>query len=246
MHQYYVERVKPNSAVVVGDYKLIPNDTIIVVKNQLKGKTHTFQRNTEYLVEEIGCDLVGLKNNHTGEKVQLSVSYFKHHTSFFTFNYCYTAIQSQGDTYENANIILFDVNDFRFSNRGLYTAISRSTILKDAIYIYNDCGITLSINEHQFKNYLIRRISSHIEADKKAKREYNETDFVDVEWIMQHFQNGAEPCCHRCNKTLTLDDSDKEHLFSIDRIHNSMAHIKNNCKLSCVTCNKSRRDNQLL
>jgi hypothetical protein len=94
---------------------------------------------------------------------------------------------------------------------------------------------------------LNKRISSHKEADKRANRPFNNDDFVDAKWVLNHFDNDP-PKCHyeKCQHKLSLDFGNKSNIFSIDRINNTLPHIKSNCVLSCRRCNTARKNAELL
>lgn len=74
-------------------------------------------------------------------------------------------------------------------------------------------------------------VSHCIEADLKAKRIGKELpkDYVDVEWTMEQIQKG---CSHKdiCGTT----DWKK---VGLNRINNSLPHIKSNCEPCCWECN---------
>lgn len=86
-------------------------------------------------------------------------------------------------------------------------------------------------------------------ADHKAEREYEELDYIDLEWMKQVI-NGQKGLCAKCSKVLRLKtltakeranrnphlckrDAD---LFTIKRIDHNQAYTKNNCYIVCFQC----------
>ena len=50
-----------------------------------------------------------------------------------------------------------------------------------------------------------------------------------------------ECCICKCALELCLNDGTVTSNVTVDRINNKFAHIKSNCKISCVRCNCSRK-----
>ena len=64
-------------------------------------------------------------------------------------------------------------------------------------------------------------------------------DFVDYEWVVETLK--AQKCeCRVCRTALQLVQSEfNNEDWSIDRKKNSVGHVKSNCRITCVRCNKS-------
>lgn len=243
MHDLHIKRTQPHLVKTVYDHKLVNGDVLVVCEKRTT-KEHVFQVNTEYKIIGFNDTDVVLENIITGEVVDLPNIWFSQEKSFFTYNYCYTSIQTQGDTYKDTNLVIFDMFSSLFSGRGIYTSIGRATSL-DRVYVYTGKDINYSFVRDELRDkFLQSRINSHKEADRLADRPFRDEDFVDSQWVLDKFQHG-NPKCH-CGKSLTLDISNKHHLFSIDRIHNSLPHTRDNCILSCYHCNTSRKNRELI
>ena len=110
-------------------------------------------------------------------------------------------------------------------------------------YIKNKEQIKLHYIENKDKkkiynsiNYNAILINSCRNSDKKADREFNiDKDFIN---LMLNKQNG---CCYHCNINLLLINGNRENnQISVDRVDNSIGHIKGNVVLSCVYCNTKK------
>lgn len=78
-------------------------------------------------------------------------------------------------------------------------------------------------------------------ADVKAERSYKKSDYIDISWVKEALRK-ADYKCKLCQVKLKLVDwnwLDGEQ-FSIDRIKNSIAHVKSNCQITCLKCNKEK------
>jgi hypothetical protein len=72
--------------------------------------------------------------------------------------------------------------------------------------------------------------------DRRDNRYFN----LDIKWIDKLLENQEWHCFH-CNKYLLLENGKKdEDQVSIDRVDNSLGHIKGNVVLSCLSCNLRR------
>jgi len=81
-----------------------------------------------------------------------------------------------------------------------------------------------------------RKLSGYKQQDQKNKREFN----IDAELIIELKQQQNNHCAS-CNCLMRWQYSDKDpHQFTVDRINNSLGHIKNNVMLTCLECNRRR------
>lgn len=251
------ERVKRNliKTTKIGCYDLYKG-VILVVKKRLVCKKTILHTNSEWIVDSWDDNFVYISdetilniNDRMGEKsdnlTAIDRSLFnqqKNGLLYFTYNYGYSSIQSQGDTYTNSNVILFDINSPLMSNNSIYTAIGRARTLKD-VYIYNGKNIISDIKEDKIYGFIENRIDSHKLSDKNANRKYNEKEYITTDWIFENLK--GTPACYHCNIHLSLDLKNSKNLFSIDRINDSIAHTKNNCIMSCVRCNKGHQNKKI-
>jgi hypothetical protein len=110
-----------------------------------------------------------------------------------------------------------EMADYRWTR----TAISRCSTLDITI-------ITGSQTESFDYAGVGNRIAGHVAADKKKGFEWKEKNYVDVDWVKERLIKQRYQC-YICRKAL---DSE----FSIDRIENSISHVKSNCAMCCFRC----------
>jgi len=95
-------------------------------------------------------------------------------------------------------------------------------------------------------NYLIeKKIHAYKQSDKLYKRPFTSENYINVNWVLDKLRECECRCCF-CNVELELTNINgnlhSELLFSIDRLNNKVAHLKNgNCVISCLGCNMKRR-----
>ncbi|MDR3570677.1 MAG: AAA family ATPase [Candidatus Pacebacteria bacterium] len=154
----------------------------------------------------------------------------------FQYRYASTILSSQGDTYGDSPLTLFDFNAYMCKPCDKYTAISRTNNL-EWVEIY--MGQSIRIDSTKLKETIRKRIASHKIEDEKKGRDYEEEDYVSVDWAMNRFYSSNMTYPH-CNTIYNLTTSNMS-TFSIDRINDSFAHTKSNCVISCRFCNNSRK-----
>ena len=85
-------------------------------------------------------------------------------------------------------------------------------------------------------NWLNVKISNCKGADKKHKRLYKEKEFITGEDILALRKKQKNLCCY-CKRVLQTKKMRKPDGLTIERIDNSKAHVKGNCKIACHRCN---------
>lgn len=76
---------------------------------------------------------------------------------------------------------------------------------------------------------------------KKTDKQLNRPFDLDKEWIKVMLQYQHSMCCI-CGDKMLLGNGNKDpKQISIDRIDNSLGHIKTNCTLVCWKCNFNKR-----
>ncbi|KAA6375256.1 MAG: hypothetical protein EZS28_029217 [Streblomastix strix] len=84
------------------------------------------------------------------------------------------------------------------------------------------------------------KVKGNINQDEFAKRDTsNNVTEDDIDWIRDKVANET---CHLCHNKFT-----KENKPTLDKIDNSICHIKQNCQLACQICNtvKADKDNDI-
>lgn len=155
----------------------------------------------------------------------------------FRYNYCVTIHSSQGDTYKDVPLSIFDFDSFWIKNNDKYTAISR-TNMTSLVHIYT--GQSMKIDRNKLKEKIEKRIQSHKGVDVKANRPFNDEEYITVDWVLAKFDVTNFTCPH-CRENYGLTNSTSMKDFSVDRIDNNFAHTKSNCVVACRSCNVADR-----
>ena len=88
-------------------------------------------------------------------------------------------------------------------------------------------------------DYIIKhKLVDYCGLDSKHGHQYQEADYITVEWIKQQLINNKQCCfhCQKIMKTLVFELYDPDQ-FTADRLFNDMAHEQDNCVISCLACN---------
>lgn len=194
--------------------------TLLCRENIRVAKRRTM-RNFRYTVEKVG-DVFTLKD-HESQLWEIDFATIK---KSFRFNYALTGHAIQGITLENA-MTIFDYDFKHVEKEWLWTAISRVRDL-DEVYFF-DGELVETMKDCRLRNLIQQRIQGHMYADKQAGRDISE-DYIDLEYVESMISKmGLCPGCGSC-----LADE-----WSIDRIENTLAHVKGNVRMVCLGCNHS-------
>ena len=115
-----------------------------------------------------------------------------------------------------------------------FTALTRATYFnKIKFFKYNEGQESKS--KRIVEQYFERKVFNYIEQDKKAGRDVEGNDYVDVDFLM----NLMNTQCENCNEPLVIDFEDGRISSNItrQRVNCCEAHFKDNCKGYCVSCN---------
>jgi hypothetical protein len=138
-------------------------------------------------------------------------------------------------------ITIFNIQDFMFSPRHFYTALSRVRYLED-VFIYIDDNDEMNVLEEEqlFIKNCIWKIKGYEMSDKKKTFKWEEREYVDVAWITKKMYE-CEGVCYRCHCELEYMKYGfrEEKQFSVNRLDNNKPHTKDNCELICFSCNRN-------
>jgi hypothetical protein len=182
--------------------------------------------NCRYRIEKMNDQFFTLKDRLTMEEFEVNHDQV---IRCFSLPYCNTVHSSQGACIPK-DFFIADFNRDREIN-WLYTAISRATSVS-AIYILDFSLYDFNIVE-RFSE-MIRRYKAQ---DRLAGRTWNEGTYYDVEYIHQAYKNTVNGGCPKCGEHMSLFDRGNPRGFTMDRPHNSEAHIKGNGVACCKKCN---------
>jgi hypothetical protein len=143
----------------------------------------------------------------------------------FKLPYSQTCYSLQGLAVDEP-FTIFDINNYFVDIRWIYTAITRATKIED-IHLY--------FGESEELEDIKKRIYRMIQAYKRndEKREALMTNYIDTNWVLKKLKN-TRYCCY-CGDELN------EINFSVDRKDNNLNHTKENCRITCLYCNVSKK-----
>jgi hypothetical protein len=128
------------------------------------------------------------------------------------------------------------------SRRRLYTCITRARELNNITFFVNKENVINNFEMFRFAQHFTFKVSNYKTQDCIKNRTHEkDDDYIDAKWFKD--QLATHNFCKYCNNTFTLHlDDDNKVICDItaDRIDNNKPHLKNNCVLSCITCNCSR------
>ena len=152
----------------------------------------------------------------------------------FLHGYCRTCHSYQGSTIKD-EITIFDWNFFYVSRKWIYTAITRTTDLKN-VFIYN--GKCEEYNETLLDSYLMKKISQYKKQDKDANRPIS-NNYVDIKWFKNCFGKNCSGCGNMFNFTVNNRNEVSTNLTA-DREDCSDDHHLYNIVPLCILCNCSK------
>jgi len=211
----------------------------------LKCRKHTILKakdvlhtNYVYKVTKIKKDSFTLVNEIDNITHEVTKSIIQ---SNFKYPYCSTIDSIQGKSMGNEYTI-FDLDLSYMSRRRIYTALTRARRFDNiTIYLNND-NMVQQFKENRYKQYFKFKIDNYKIQDRKKSRTYTDEDYIDHEFFTNHMKSSM--LCKVCSKAFELyldNDNNVQSNITVDRIDNSLAHIKTNCFLSCIHCNVSRK-----
>lgn len=161
--------------------------------------------------------------------------------SFFQLSYANTCHSVQGLSIDGP-ITIFDVNVPHVDRYYIWTAITRATDLSNVtIYQHSQAEIK-SLETSKLKQYFQLKVEGYKNQDKNSFRSYNPKKYITPEWINDMFYDLTVQSCIVCHTPYeTYIENGKVHSnLTVDRIDSSIAHTKNNCRLLCCQCNRTK------
>ena len=195
----------------------------LICKEKIKMESGTLHRNYTYKIKGFATDTVIVTDILTEEDHEIKVSSM----SKFSFPYSNTVHSSQGASISEPFVIA-DWKSFGVTKNWLYTAISRASSFDD-IYFLDEQLYSCSIDQ------MIRNmIAGYKRQDQKRGTIGGE--YIDSKWIKSRYQKCSR--CRCCGETMVFETG-KKNKVTVNRIDNSLGHVKGNCELLCKICNVS-------
>ena len=203
----------------------------IVCKLYLKQNGEKFNANIRYTILCIKNSNITIENIKTKKKSTLDEdTLYKH----FRYGYCSTAHSYQGASVKN-NITIHEWQRSRLVTREwLYTAITRCVDLNNVSFYENNEAEQDRV-EQKLINYFKNKIEAYKQEDRKAGRELNLDNYVDVDFCMDRMNGTCGKC--GCDFYFETKKGNINSNFSCQRTDNNFSHTKDNCIAFCVDCN---------
>jgi len=155
----------------------------------------------------------------------------------FKLPYAVTCDSVQGMT-KDEPITIFDSNTPYVDRKYLWTALTRVKKLEDITIFIHSKEEVERLTESRLNLYLKQKVESYKSQDKKANRQYIDEEFIDAKWINGKFNDNKY--CLFCKKHYELyldENSNVVSNITVDRINNTLPHVKSNSQLCCHHCN---------
>jgi len=100
------------------------------------------------------------------------------------------------------------------------------------------------MNDEQKIEFIQKLMISHSRYKDKKYDRYDADHFIDKPFLEGLFEDSQN--CHYCNVEFTYNER-IDSLVTIERLNNSIGHIKSNCVLACFSCNNRHqsRDDEI-
>ena len=123
----------------------------------------------------------------------------------------------------------------------MWTSLTRTDDLsKVSIFMHQPHELN-ALCQSRIKLYFKIKLDGYKNQDRNTNRSFKEEEFVDKEWIVKKLDEGGSTC-PKCRKVfdIVLDGDGQVHCdLTVQRENNRLAHIKENCSLLCLQCNRT-------
>ena len=202
----------------------------VICRKYIKTKGKKFNVNCKFrIVNIVGNDVV-LENVATDEKQKIELKLLRKH---FIYAYCYTCHSKQGCSVDD-DIVIYDWSKWCCCRNWYWTSLTQCRDLNRVKFYKYDADDN-AMSKLRVETYFKNKIMNYEEQDKKAGRDVEDGDYVDVDFLM----NLMNTQCENCNEPLVIDFEDGRIVSNItcQRVNNELGHFKDNCIGLCVQCN---------
>jgi hypothetical protein len=211
----------------------------IVCRKYYKVNGFTLNTNYTYKIKSMKKGVVIIEDETNKATITIDSKLLNSH---FILPYCRTIDSSQGSSVSE-KMTIFDLNLPYVSKSHIWVAITRCRSLKNVqVFIHSDDEID-RFNVQKIKQYYKFKIDNYKIQDAKAKRTFDNNDYIDVDFIIKEMVRTSRKCslCLKDFEIFVDDDYNVKSDMTIDRKNNKLAHIKSNCQICCFTCNVSKK-----
>jgi hypothetical protein len=143
----------------------------------------------------------------------------------------------------STGISLHDLCFYYVTREWFYTALTRSRDLNEIYYwdpsvILHDLQV---VKDGELEIKMERKLAGYMAQDTKAGRSFSVEDYINV-GDFKGLLEEQDFRCFVCAEIVSLvwKDSKDETQFTLDRQDNDLAHVKGNCVVSCLKCNRAK------
>ena len=176
--------------------------------------------------------------NHDGEDVEVNQSIVNHQN--FRYTYSRTGHSCQGQTIQKRLCIHLYESEFLCSKRWFWTAITRSTNLKN---VYIQIVQNTDPTSKDFHWFASRKLELYKMTDQDKNQNNEEYDLKTMKEMLRI--NYGQQCRglmdRTCDNMLSMEANSPDSM-SFDRINNSMGHRIDNLRIVCLSCNRMAKD----
>jgi hypothetical protein len=113
---------------------------------------------------------------------------------------------------------------------------SINRFLKKSTFLCIICGT-------KKKQYFEYKVQNYKNQDARSNRTYDVKEYITGEWIMKQAEQHCHNRCPTCSAPFEIEILEPEYSLksniTVDRINNTLAHIKSNCTIS-LSCNVTK------
>ena len=95
--------------------------------------------------------------------------------------------------------------------------------------------------KERMKDWAFRKTIFSRQGDTKKARPWNEAEYITAEFLREMRRKQVNSCCYCLTPMQTFNMRAMDGL-TVQRLDNSLAHIRTNCVLCCYKCNVSRME----
>ena len=209
----------------------------LICRKSYKDKAIRLFTNYTYKIKALNMKYVTLYEPADDITIKLDTSVLGAH---FKYSWASTNHSLQGATLDE-EYTLFDVNTPRVSRNWLYTALTRTNDLSKITIFKHSVADVDRLSKSMMRQYLENKVKNYKLQDQKSGRPFTEKDFITSEWIRDAHKQCMQCCkCHTPFEFAIVHDGYVKSNITVDRISSKLPHVKNNCQLMCMDCNRGK------
>ena len=99
-----------------------------------------------------------------------------------------------------------------------------------------------NLQKSKIQQYLSIKISGYQRQDKIAGRQWDDQDYVTIDWIHGEWEKLDVKSCFVCGTPYAFDinEGQVKSNLTIDRLDNTKPHVIRNSQLMCLQCNVTK------